>query len=91
VHLTLIEWWTKQAYLQSFACRLAAVTCLRIGIRLSWLFLTNGAGVQSDACFEAMQIDWPIVRQQAIQRGVIMTRVAVRDFDHNDQVGRLTD
>ena len=33
-----------------------------------------------------MQIDWPVVRQQAIQRGVIMTRVAVRDFDHNDQV-----
>ncbi|DBB11634.1 TPA: hypothetical protein ACH3X3_007018 [Trebouxia sp. C0006] len=41
--------------------------------------------LQSDACFEAMQIDWPVVRQQAIQRGVIMTRVAVRDFDHNDQ------
>ena len=42
--------------------------------------------MQSGACFEAMQIDWPVVRQQAIQRGVIMTRVAVRDFDHNDQV-----
>ena len=43
--------------------------------------------LQSDACFEAMQIEWPVIRQQAIQRGVIMTRVAVRDFDHNDQVG----
>ncbi|DBA89283.1 hypothetical protein WJX77_002609 [Trebouxia sp. C0004] len=41
--------------------------------------------LQSDACFEAMQIDWAVVRQQAIERGVIMTRVAVRDFDHNDQ------
>ncbi len=37
-----------------------------------------------------MQIDWPVVRQQAIQREVIMTRVAVRDFDHNDQVGQPT-
>lgn len=42
--------------------------------------------MQSDACFEAMQIDWPVIRQQAIHREVIMTRVAVRDFDHNDQV-----
>ena len=33
-----------------------------------------------------MQIDWPIIRQQAMHRGVTMTRVAVRDFDHNDQV-----
>ena len=33
-----------------------------------------------------MQIDWPVIRQQAIKRGVIMTHVAVRDFDHNDQV-----
>ena len=49
-------------------------------------FLTGIVVVQSDACFEAMQIDWPVVRQQAIHRGVIMTRVAVRDFDHNDQV-----
>jgi len=47
--------------------------------------------VQSDACFEAMQIDWPVVRQQAICRDVIMTRVAVRDFDHNDQVRRQTE
>ena len=42
--------------------------------------------MQSEACFEAMQIDWPVIRQQAIHRGVIMTRVAVRDFDQNDQV-----
>ena len=42
--------------------------------------------LQSEACFEAMQIDWPAIRQQAISRGVTMTRVAVRDFDHNDQV-----
>lgn len=42
--------------------------------------------MQSEACFEAMQIDWPIIRQQAMRRGVIMTRVAVRDFDHDDQV-----
>lgn len=48
--------------------------------------LSVSCDMQSEACFEAMQIDWPIIRQQAIHRGVIMTRVAVRDFDHNDQV-----
>lgn len=46
----------------------------------------RSSDVQSEACFEAMQIDWPDIRQQAIRRGVVMTRVAVRDFDHNDQV-----
>lgn len=36
-----------------------------------------------------MQIDWPVIRQQAIKQGVTMTRVALRDFDHNDQVSSL--
>lgn len=36
-----------------------------------------------------MQIDWPVIREQAIRRGVTMTRVSVRDFDHNDQVPQL--
>ena len=42
--------------------------------------------LQSDACFEAMDIDWPAIRDRAVARGVVMSRVAVRDFDHNDQV-----
>ncbi|KAK9843931.1 hypothetical protein WJX84_009299, partial [Apatococcus fuscideae] len=41
--------------------------------------------LQSDLCHEAMQIDWPAIRAEAVSEGVIMTRVAVRDFDHNDQ------
>ena len=42
--------------------------------------------LQSDLCHEAMQIDWQSIRSEAVSQGVIMTRVAVRDFDHNDQV-----
>lgn len=42
--------------------------------------------LQSDLCHEAMHIDWPAIRAEAVSQGVIMTRVAVRDFDHNDQV-----
>lgn len=45
--------------------------------------------LQSDACFEALEIDWPKIRERALEHGVVMTRVSVRDFDHNDQA-RLT-
>lgn len=41
--------------------------------------------LQSDACFEALEIDWPKIRERALEHGVVMTRVSVRDFDHNDQ------
>lgn len=41
--------------------------------------------LQSDACFEALGIDWNAIRDRAVDRGVVMSRVAVRDFDHNDQ------
>ena len=42
--------------------------------------------LQSGLCHEALQIDWPAIRERALERGVVITRVAVRDFDHNDQV-----
>jgi hypothetical protein len=42
--------------------------------------------LQSDDCFKALKIDWPAIRKRALERGVVMSRVAVRDFDHNDQV-----
>lgn len=42
--------------------------------------------LQSELCHEALQIDWPEIRARAIERGIVITRVAVRDFDHNDQV-----
>ena len=32
---------------------------------------------------------WDAIRQRAIEREVVITRVAVRDFDHGDQVGTL--
>jgi len=57
--------------------------------------LVDEAGVeaiiclQSDACFEALKIDWPSIRERAMERGVVMTRIAVRDFDHNDQANML--
>ena len=44
--------------------------------------------LQSSLCHEALQIDWPAIRERALERGVVITCVAVRDFDHYDQVGR---
>ena len=46
--------------------------------------------LQSGLCHEALQIDWPAIREHALERGVVITRVAVRDFDHNDQVSGLS-
>jgi len=57
--------------------------------------LVNEAGIeaiiclQSDVCFEALKIDHKSIRERAIERGVILSRVAVRDFDHNDQAAML--
>ena len=54
--------------------------------------LADEAGVdaviclQSELCHEALQIEWGAIRRRAVERCVLMTRVAVRDFDHNDQV-----
>ena len=42
--------------------------------------------LQSSLCHEALQIDWLAIRERALERGVVITCVAVRDFDHNDQV-----
>mmetsp|Transcript_8591 Transcript_8591/g.31731 ORF Transcript_8591/g.31731 Transcript_8591/m.31731 type:complete len:352 (+) Transcript_8591:169-1224(+) len=41
--------------------------------------------LQSNDCFRAMNIDWEAIRERAISEGVVMARVSVRDFDHNDQ------
>lgn len=41
--------------------------------------------LQSDLCHEALQIEWPAIRKRAIEQGIAIARVAVRDFDHNDQ------
>eukprot|EP00239_Pterosperma_sp_CCMP1384_P000243 CAMPEP_0197847668 /NCGR_PEP_ID=MMETSP1438-20131217/6714_1 /TAXON_ID=1461541 /ORGANISM="Pterosperma sp., Strain CCMP1384" /LENGTH=580 /DNA_ID=CAMNT_0043459657 /DNA_START=508 /DNA_END=2250 /DNA_ORIENTATION=+ len=41
--------------------------------------------LQSDACFDALKIDWPPIRQRAIQHDIAVSRIAVYDFDHGDQ------
>lgn len=41
--------------------------------------------LQCNDCHSALQIDWPVLRERAVAQGVMMTRVSVRDFDHNDQ------
>ena len=41
--------------------------------------------LQCDLCHDALSIDWPVLRERAVAHGIVMTRVAVRDFDHNDQ------
>lgn len=42
--------------------------------------------LQCDLCFEALRIPWATeLSDRANARGIVMTRVAVRDFDHADQ------
>ncbi|GAQ81461.1 Dual specificity protein phosphatase family protein [Klebsormidium nitens] len=41
--------------------------------------------LQSDLCFDALEIPIDAIRSRAIERGVLLRRVPVRDFDHNDQ------
>jgi atypical dual specificity phosphatase len=41
--------------------------------------------LQSDLCFDALEIPIDEIRSRAIERGVLLRRVPVRDFDHNDQ------
>lgn len=45
--------------------------------------------LQSDLCLEALKVDLPAVRRQAVRQGVLHCRCAVRDFDHNDQAAML--
>lgn len=45
--------------------------------------------LQSDVCLEALQVDFPQLRQQAVQLGLLYVRIPVRDFDHNDQAAML--
>eukprot|EP00245_Coleochaete_scutata_P013508 TRINITY_DN551_c0_g1_i1.p1 TRINITY_DN551_c0_g1~~TRINITY_DN551_c0_g1_i1.p1 ORF type:complete len:442 (+),score=63.69 TRINITY_DN551_c0_g1_i1:94-1419(+) len=41
--------------------------------------------LQSDLCFEALEIPYDSIRLRAMERGVRLERVPVRDFDHGDQ------
>ena len=41
--------------------------------------------MQSDGCFDALKIDHQKLRAQATCVGVTTTRVAIWDFNHNDQ------
>ncbi|RMZ52098.1 hypothetical protein APUTEX25_001292, partial [Auxenochlorella protothecoides] len=45
--------------------------------------------LQSDACLEALGIDYPALHARACARGLLAARVAVRDFDHDDQAAML--
>jgi len=57
--------------------------------------LVDEAGVeailclQSDVCFEAMDIDWEGVQRRAVERQVLIVRVPVIDFDRLDQANML--
>jgi hypothetical protein len=48
---------------------------------ISWW---NG-NAQSDGCFDALKIPYEAIRQRGGELGAIMTRVAIWDFNHNDQ------
>lgn len=45
--------------------------------------------LQSDACLEAMDINWGAIREHGVKRNILMVRVAIRDFDHFDQMVML--
>lgn len=45
--------------------------------------------LQSEACLEALGIDYPALHARACARGLLAARVAVRDFDHDDQAAML--
>lgn len=45
--------------------------------------------LQSDLCFDALQIPFPSIRAQAVRRGLRLERVPIRDFDHGDQTAML--
>lgn len=41
--------------------------------------------LQCDLCFDALKIPFDAIRKRAVERGVRLERVAIRDFDHADQ------
>lgn len=41
--------------------------------------------LQSNLCFEALKIPYDAIRKRAVERGVRLERVEIRDFDHADQ------
>lgn len=41
--------------------------------------------LQSDLCFDALKIPYDSIRKRALERGIRLERVAIRDFDHADQ------
>jgi len=45
--------------------------------------------LQCAMCHEAMGIDWESVRRRAIERGVMIVQVEIRDFDRLDQAKML--
>ena len=57
--------------------------------------LVDEAGVEAIVCLQcslchaAMEIDWQSVRRRAIERGVMIVQVNVRDFDRLDQAKML--
>jgi len=53
--------------------------------------LAFGGAAQSDDCLAALGVDLPAVRAAAGERGLLWTRVAVRDFDRLDQAAMLPD
>eukprot|EP00850_Spirogloea_muscicola_P004004 SM000017S02744 [mRNA] locus=s17:173:3853:+ [translate_table: standard] len=45
--------------------------------------------LQSDLCFEALEIPYQSIRSRAVERGVLLHRVPTRDFDRGDQAMML--
>ncbi|CAI7893746.1 unnamed protein product, partial [Closterium sp. NIES-54] len=45
--------------------------------------------LQSDLCFDALKIPFESIRARAVERGVLLARVPIRDFDHGDQAFML--
>ena len=57
--------------------------------------LVDDAGVEAIICLQctlchgALKIDWEPIRKRALERGVLIVRVSVRDFDRLDQAKML--
>lgn len=41
--------------------------------------------LQSNLCFDALKIPFEAIRKRAVERGIRLERVEIRDFDHADQ------
>lgn len=41
--------------------------------------------LQSNLCFDALKIPFEAIRRRAVERGIRLERVEIRDFDHADQ------